>query len=256
MPEPGFHFDIGEYKCIIFLDGTLVGQDLKSDKGDDLNSIFIDSGDFKILIDTGCGDAFQSTAGRLVENLEAEGIRCSNIDKIIFSHGHIDHVGGSCDSKGDAVFPNSRYITSEREWEYWVTPPGSNELQNMFFSIARKYLLPVRDRFDLIMDDVEVLPGIKFVPAPGHTPGNIMVEISSEGKRLLCIGDIVHTQLEFTDLKYSSLFDVEPEQALSTRARILSEIAGSGILVFACHFPFPGLGHITHKEGNFAWQPI
>jgi glyoxylase-like metal-dependent hydrolase (beta-lactamase superfamily II) len=256
MLEAGFRYDIGEFKCIVISDGTLMSQGSENEEVFGLNCLFIDSGDHKILIDTGCGDGFQSTAGRLAKNLEAEGIRCSDIDGIIFSHGHIDHVGGSFDSQGRPIFPNARYITSEREWECWLTKPESSELQSMFFSAARKNLLPIQDQFELVKDDVEILPGIKLIAAPGHTPGNIMVDISSDEKRLLCIGDIIHSQLEFIHPEYLSSFDVAPEQALHTRAQILSDVAKSGILVFACHFPFPGLGYITHNEGVFTWQPI
>ncbi len=256
MFEKGFQYDIGEYRCIIFSDGTLVSQDLESEEVFGLNCLFIDSGDNKILIDTGCGDVFQSTAGRLTKNLEAEGIKCSDIDIIIFTHGHIDHVGGSFDSQGRPVFPNARYIASEREWQCWVTRPERSELQSMFFSPARKNLLPIRDQFDLVKDDAEVFPGIKLMAAPGHTPGNIIVDILSGEERLICIGDIIHSQVEFVNPEYLTSFDVVPEQAINTRARILSDVAESGTLVFACHFPFPGLGYITHNEGVFAWQPI
>jgi len=83
-----------------------------------------------------------------------------------------------------------------------------------------------------------------------------MLDISSKETRLLCIGDIIHSQLEFTNPEHLILFDVVPEQAVQTRTQILSDIADSGVLVFACHFPFPGLGYITQKEGICAWQPI
>jgi glyoxylase-like metal-dependent hydrolase (beta-lactamase superfamily II) len=256
MLEKGFHYDIGEYRCIIFSDGTLVSQDLEKEEVFGINCLFINSGDYRILIDTGCGDVFQPTAGRLVKNLEAEGIKCLDIDRIIFTHGHIDHVGGSFDSQGRPVFPNARYIASEREWECWVTRPERSELQSMFFSPARKNLLPIRDQFDLVKDDAEVFPGIKLMAAPGHTPGNVVVDISSGEERLICIGDIIHSQIEFVNPEYLALFDVTPEQAINTRASILSDVAESGTIVFACHFPFPGLGYITQNEDVFAWQPI
>jgi glyoxylase-like metal-dependent hydrolase (beta-lactamase superfamily II) len=256
MREAGFRYDIGEFECTVVSDGTLITQGAENEEVFGLNCLFIDSGDHKILIDTGCGDGFQSTAGRLVENLKAEGIRCSDIDRIIFTHGHIDHAGGSFDSRGRPVFPDARYITSEREWNYWVTPPGSNELQNMFFGPARKNLLPIRDQFDLVKDNIEIFPGIKLIAAPGHTPGNVMVDITSDEKRLLCIGDIIHSQLEFIHPEYLASFDVTPEQALRTRAQVLSDVAKSGVLIFACHFPFPGLGYIKHHKGVFTWQPI
>jgi glyoxylase-like metal-dependent hydrolase (beta-lactamase superfamily II) len=256
MVEAGFHFNVGEFECIVFSDGTLVNQDDEGEEEFNLNNLFIDSGTHKILIDTGCGEGFQATAGRLVENMKAEGIKFSDIDRIIVTHGHIDHVSGSLNSKGQPVFPNARYITTENEWEHWLKPPGSNELHNMFFKFARKNFLPIREQFDLVNDDAEILPGIRFLSASGHTPGNVMVNVSSKGNRLLCIGDIIHSQLEFTDPERLVIFDVTPEQAVWTRTRILSDIADSGLLVYACHFPFPGLGYITQKEGICAWQPV
>lgn len=256
MSQAGFHFNLGEFRCIVVSDGMLVDRDAENEVVSALNCLFIDTGPHKVLIDTGCGEGFQSTAGYLVENLEAEGIRCSDIDRIILTHGHIDHVGGTFDSEGKPVFPNARYITSAREWSYWQTPPGDNELHNMFFDFARQHLLPVRDKFDLAEDDAEVLPGIRFVPAPGHTPGNVMIDMASQEARLLCIGDIIHFQLEFTDPEQFIMFDVTPGQAVATRTRILSGTADSGVLVFAYHFPFPGLGHITQKQGICTWQPI
>ncbi len=256
MVEVGFHYDIGNFKCIVFRDGTLVNQDSEDEEVFNLNCLFIDSGAHKILIDTGCGEGFQATAGHLVKNLEAESIKRSDIDRIIITHGHIDHAGGCFDSGGNPVFPNARFITTEKEWEYWQMPPGSNELHNMFFESARKNLLPIRKQFDLVKDNAEALPGIKLISAPGHTPGNVMVDISSKETRLLCIGDIIHSQLEFTNPEHLILFDVTPEQAVQTRTQILSDIADSGVLVFACHFPFPGLGYITQKEGICTWQPM
>ncbi len=252
MTEAGFNIDIGRYKCTVFSDGTL------GNEGEvfGLNNLFIDSGDYKILIDTGCGDGFQATAGHLVKNMEAAGIRCSDIDRIILTHGHIDHAAGCFNSRGMPVFPNARYITSEREWEYWTEGPGDNELQNGFFESARKNLLPIREKFDLANDGDEVLPGIRLIPARGHTPGNVIVDISSNGKQLLCIGDIIHSQQEFINPEYLSVFDVTPEQAIKTRSEILYDVVKPGTLVFACHFTFPGLGYIKQTEGVFNWQPV
>jgi glyoxylase-like metal-dependent hydrolase (beta-lactamase superfamily II) len=256
MAGPGFHFNIGKFECIIFSDGTLVSQDAGDEEVFGLNCLFIDSAEHKILIDAGCGEGFQATAGQLVENMESEGIRRSDVDRIIFTHGHIDHVAGAYDSQGKPVFPNASYIVSEKEWEYWLTPPGDDELQNMFFGPARKNLLPVRDRFTLAEDGAEVLPGIKLIAASGHTPGIVMVEIASDDQRLLCIGDIVHSQKEFVQPEYLSLFDVTPAEALATRARVLSDVVRSGIFIFACHFTFPGLGYIRRINNVFTWQPV
>lgn len=256
MQEAGFRYTVGEYKCMIFSDGTLVTEGSDIDEVFGLNCILVKTADHNVLVDTGCGDGFQATAGHLVKNVEAAGIRRGDIDIITITHGHVDHAAGCFSSKGPPVFPNARYITLKSEWEHWLTPPGDNELHNMFFDSARKNLLPIRDRFDLVKDNVEVLPGIKLIPAPGHTPGNAMVEILSGDDRLLCIGDIIHSPVEFTEPEYLTLFDVTPEQAVKTRARILSEIAGAGTPVFACHFQFPGLGFVIYQEGVLGWQPL
>lgn len=256
MPEKGFHYHIGDYDCIIFSDGTITGQGMETEEVFGLNCLLIDSGNEKILIDTGGGGGFQSTAGRLSENLEAEGIKRADIDRIVVTHGHIDHVGGCFDSRGMPVFPNARYITSESEWEFWLSKPADDKFETWLFSTARKRFLPIRAQFELVDDGAEILPGINIILAPGHTPGNIIVDISSGGKRLLCIGDIIHSQQEFLRPHYLSLFDISHEQALRTREKILTDVVKSGTLVYACHFPFPGFGYMKNIEGVFTWQPF
>jgi glyoxylase-like metal-dependent hydrolase (beta-lactamase superfamily II) len=196
------------------------------------------------------------TAGRLLNNMKSAGLKPEDIDTIIFDHGHIDHVCGTFDEKGKPVFSNARYIITQKEWDYIKSPPGDNEMQNVFYRPARQYLLPLHDRFTLVEADYEVLPGIRMLPAHGHTPGNVMIDISSQGERLLCIGDIIHSPREFTDPACLAAFDVTPAEALKTRAKILAEVARDGAFVFATHFPFPGLGYIRQVKGIFSWEPI
>jgi glyoxylase-like metal-dependent hydrolase (beta-lactamase superfamily II) len=258
MSDTAVKFNVGKFKCLAVKDGTLTAIPMpgRPAQVDHLNCLFIDTGKQKILIDTGCGDGFQPTAGKLLRNLEAEGIRPADIDRIIFTHGHLDHVGGACDAAGAPFFPRARYLAAKKEWRCWVDRPETSEIQHMFFASARENLLPIPERFDLLEENAEVLPGIRSIPAPGHTPGLMVLEITSGKDRLLCIGDIIHSQLEFTRPDYYALFDVAPEQAIETRNRILSDAAKSGVLVFACHFAFPGLGHIKLKDGVFQWKPL
>jgi glyoxylase-like metal-dependent hydrolase (beta-lactamase superfamily II) len=253
MPEQAYPLAVGNFHCIIFSDGCLV--DPSETYG--LNCIYIDAGDHKILIDNGCGETFmQNTAGHLLKNMKAAGLKTEDIDTIIFDHGHIDHVCGTFDEKGKPVFPNACYIITRKEWDYIKSPPGDNEMQNVFYRPARQYLLPLQDRFTFVEVDYEVLPGIKMLPAHGHTPGNVMIDISSQGERLLCIGDIIHSAREFTDPACLAAFDVTPAEAIKTRAKILTEVARDNVFVFACHFLFPGLGYIRQAKGIFSWEPI
>ncbi len=266
MAETSFHFNLGKFGCIIVSDGTIIVPDRPSPKPTtpahiqngkvmDVLCLFIDTGKQTVLVDTGCGNSFQSTAGKLVQNLKLEGINSTDINTIIYTHGHADHLGGSFDSKGRAVFPNARHAVLRKEWEHWAN--GSDKSKNWFmFASARKTLLLSPDQFDLIEDNSEVLPGFKLINAFGHTPGNAILEISSGTKQLLCIGDLVHTQFEFSHPEYYSFLDSEPEQAINSRAKFLSQIAKSGILTFGCHFPFPGLGYLSQQGNALEWQPI
>lgn len=207
-----------------------------------------------MLIDTGCGSFFQASSGKLLENLQKEGVDPAGIDTIIYTHGHPDHVGGTFDQAGKPVFPRARQVASKKEWECWASQDMG--LNARMFNLARKNLLPVRDEFDLLEDNAEVMPGIRLVPAVGHTLGSVMVEISSGADKLLCIGDLIHSQLEFTQPAYYSFLDSAPEEAVKLRTEGLSKIAESGTLVFACHLPFPGIGRFVKKGGVLGWQPV
>jgi glyoxylase-like metal-dependent hydrolase (beta-lactamase superfamily II) len=258
MSDTAFRFNIGKFRCLVIKDGTITDQasEGRPVQVHNVNCLFIDNGKQRILIDAGCGEGFQSTAGGLLRNLEAEGIKPADIDRIIFTHGHLDHVGGAFNAAGAPIYPRARFLATRREWECWVNRLETSELQHMFFASARKNLLPVPELFDLVEVDAEILPGIKAIPAPGHTLGLIALEISSGRIKLLCIGDIIHSELEFAQPDYYALYDMAPGQAIETRNQVLSGAAKSGVLVFACHFAFPGLGHIGLKDGVFQWEPV
>jgi glyoxylase-like metal-dependent hydrolase (beta-lactamase superfamily II) len=265
MGDTGFRFNIGKLECLVITDGTLIvpdsmpakpsgRPDMSKGQNMDVCSLLIDTGEHKVLIDTGCGSGFQSTTGKLVQNLEAEGIRPADIDIIIHTHGHMDHVAGSFDAGGKPVFSNARYIVSKKEWDCWVNRPERAQLSPMF-SAARKYYLPVPEIFELVEDHAAPLPGFAILPAPGHTPGSIVLEISSGKNNLLCIGDMIHSAIEFSDPGHYSFLDVDPDQAIVTRNTFLSAAAQSHSPVFACHFPFPGLGKIVQKGEILGWRP-
>jgi glyoxylase-like metal-dependent hydrolase (beta-lactamase superfamily II) len=266
MSDAVFQFKVGKYECAAVTDGYLVvpgpppaggsgKPDMQHGQKMDVISLLIDTGSKKILIDSGCGDAFQSTTGQLLQNLKEAGIRPADIDVVIYTHGHMDHVAGSFDKQGQCVFSRARFMAARREFEWWKTGKERAQLQPMF-AAARKNCLTMPERFDLIEDNAEALPGIRLMLAPGHTPGNSILEISSDGQRLLCIGDLAHSQIEFTRPDFYSFLDVDPEEAIRSRNQVLTQAAGSGILVLASHFPFPGLGHIKMENGLITWQPI
>jgi glyoxylase-like metal-dependent hydrolase (beta-lactamase superfamily II) len=221
--------------------------------------LLIRAGKHLILVDTGWGVQSQMITGKLFQNLEAEGIRRQDIDMVINSHGHPDHIGGNTDNDGKPAFPNARYVMCRKEWEFWTSMPLLSEIDERFrytmLETVQKNLIPLKDRFELIDDEAEILPGIESFQAPGHTPNQIVLLISSGKERLFCIFDMAHHPIQFLRPSWTVPLDLQPEQAATTRKQFLSEKLTSDTLVFACHFPFPGLGRLIKRDDGWLWQP-
>lgn len=206
----------------------------------EVNCLLIQAGKRNILVETGCGSGMQSTAGKLLENLKSAGIQSPDIDTVIFTHAHADHIGGNTDAAGRPTFSKARYMMHKKEWEYWIPQIQDESIEpKSTLGIARKNLLPIRNRLDLFGDDAEIIPGIKCIATPGHTPGSVVFVISSAEQQLYCIGDLMHRE---TDI----------EKAV----KILPGLAKPRAIIFAGHFKFPGLGLLTKKRNQLLWQPI
>jgi len=120
---------------------------------------------------------------------------------------------------------------------------------------AQKHLVSIKDRFELIDDEAEILPGIESFQAPGHTQNQIALVISSGSERLICTFDVAHHPVQFLRPSWTSPFDLLPKQAEETRIQILSRKLTPETMVFACHFPFPGLGRVIGHGDTRVWQP-
>jgi glyoxylase-like metal-dependent hydrolase (beta-lactamase superfamily II) len=262
-----YSFQLGDFHCWIISDGRCSSPEkaadpaANDDAGDIDNAILlVRTGRNTILFDTGWGVGAEAApwAGLLVKNLEAAGIGRAEIDTIVFSHGHPDHIGGNTDDRGNLVFPNARYYMFNREWEFWTMKPDLTSLpenirENVRLFIHEK-LLPLRDRMNLFDGSGDIVPGISCIPTPGHTPGHVVLVVSSGNQRLLCLFDVFHRPKE---IETTSLFLTSPMtgEAAASREKILSQIR-PGDLVYAGHFPFPGLGHVRRQDKSWRWQPL
>jgi glyoxylase-like metal-dependent hydrolase (beta-lactamase superfamily II) len=269
MTNPEYRFQVGEFECRVISDGTIVVPDTINNKPFDpldlgsgivmdMMCLYVRTGQHQVLIDTGCGNGKEpSNSGKLLQNLASAGIKAEDIDTVIISHAHSDHVGGNAYFNGRPVFSNARYIIHRKEWEHWTEKLKSGKGDRMeMFKVTRKKLLPVQGQIEMVENNREIIPGIEFIPVPGHTPGHMMLKISSGKSKLIFLADIMHHPLELTRPEIFTIFDSDPQEAVRIRSKVVAELAASGVLVFACHFSYPGLGHIIQKGEVFSWEPL
>ena len=224
--------------------------------------LLISNDKHKVLVDTGA-DGLSPTTGKLLQNLQAEGISPRDIDTVILTHGHPDHIGGNTTSEGKLTFPNARFVMWKGEWDFWTSEQAELKLdentRKLLLPLARKNLLPIQGGLTLIDHETEIMPGIRAIAAPGHTPGHMALAISSKSDQMLVTSDAFLHPIHVEHPDWFAAIDSIPQQVITTRRRLLNLITEK-TMVSSFHFPFPGLGHIIRKgeggSGNRLWQPI
>ncbi len=224
-----------------------------------MTSFLVRAGGKTILIDTGMGakDRQYFPNGRLPDALAEAGVRPGDIDLVVVTHIHIDHVGGHTTRQGDAwvpAFPTSKHLFAQKEWDYWTAPGVAHARGNEYVVDC---VLPLRDAVDieLVSSEHRVTDEITMLPTPGHTPAHTSYLISSAGESAVILGDVAHTPVQVTE-GWSGIFDVDPVMAAETRDALMRRIAGERHLLVAGHFPFPGFGRVVEVEGRRYWRGL
>lgn len=219
--------------------------------------LVINTGVNRVLVDTGAG-ALGPNTGKLLANLADIGIADADIDTVVLTHGHPDHIGGNA-VEGNAAFPNARYVMCRDEWDFWTSKQVASkddEHLELLMKMAQNNLAPISDRIDLIVAGTEIVEGVYSIPATGHTPGHMALSVSSNGDHLLCIADAVLHPIHVENPSWHATVDYSPEEVEKTRRKLFKQAAEWNALVLAFHFSFPGLGHIVREEDQWQWQPI
>jgi glyoxylase-like metal-dependent hydrolase (beta-lactamase superfamily II) len=226
--------------------------------------LLVDTGSERILIDTGAGPMAPST-GFIEESLARAGFQASDIDMVVLSHAHPDHIGGLTRADGTLRFPNARFLMSEREYDFWHSAElrsrlgggslyGSAHLEDVMGTWVDRYLPPVRDRLEWLVDDTELAPGIAAIDAPGHTPGHLGFTIASGAESLLYAGDMLVMSNQVAEPEWTTIFDLDAQGTIATRRRLLDRAAADGSIVF--HYHFGEAGRFGLRGGTYAWERL
>lgn len=212
------------------------------------------------LIDSGIGPRKRRgfPTGRLDQALEHAGVSPADIDLVIHTHLHIDHVGWNTyptpENDAEIFFPNAQFVIQQKEWDYWMTPAMLEDPAN---AVLRDCIVPVRDadQVRLVDDKARLLGSIGFIAVPGHTPGHVAIDISDGNDRALIIGDSSHHPFQVAHADWASPMDADPALAIRNRDKLYDLAADDKRLVIGGHWEHPGWGRIVRVEGRREYRP-
>ena len=225
-----------------------------------INAYVIDDGKKRVLVDTGAGELFGRNGGHLLTNLAAAGYPAETIDTVLLTHIHADHSGG-VSRAGKPAFPKAEVFVDKRDVDFWLNPANVNRVeasQAHTFAESERTLRPVitAGRLKTFLAPATLPGGIRAKSTAGHTPGSVLYRVESEGQTLVLWGDIIHAKaVQMPEPDVAIHFDVNQQQAIGTRERILRQAADQGYWVAAAHISFPGLGHVQRDGQGYRWVP-
>jgi len=240
----------------------LASQGLPTDYIDiPFTAFLVVSGGRRILMDTGFADNGGPTTGRLLTNLAAAGFKPEDIETVLISHYHGDHINGLRRKDGSLVYPNAKVMVPEPEHAFWMNDATMNarpEAQRGGFMAARRVFAQMpADKLVRFTPGAEVVPGIHSVAAYGHTPGHTLFELSSAGQSFKYVGDLTNVPALFVrNPDWAVTFDMDADAARQVRRATLQRIVQSNAIVGGFHFPFPAFGRVAAQDNGYAFQPL
>lgn len=230
-----------------------------------INAFLVNTGNSLVLVDSGAASCFGSHLGSVVNNLKASGYKPEQVDTILLTHLHPDHVCG-ISKNGVANFPNATVYVSNDEANFWLSPKQVEKLpkekQAGYLGTVEKiqqaiapYQAKQRFKTYKLGDKIQ---GFDVINTAGHTPGHFSYALKTKDETVVFIGDIVHSHtVQFDKPETAIEYDIDPKQAVATRLKQFAGYAKNGETIAAPHLPFPGIGHIYSADGkSYQWIPV
>ena len=242
------------------LESLLAHAYLKAPVETSVNAYLIHTGTKLVLIDAGAAGLFGPTLGKLLSNLKAAGYQPEQVDEIYITHMHPDHVGGLV-ADGKMVFPNAIVRADMREGSFWLSSENMDKapadakgsFQGAMASLNPYVAAGKLKPFD---GETDLVPGIRAIPARGHTPGHTIYAVESQGNKLVVWGDLMHVAaVQFAMPSVTIQFDTDPKAAAPQRQMNFADAAKQGYLVAMAHDSFPGIGKLRADGKGYEWLP-